>query len=47
MGERTASTERLEDMRVDIADADTGAAPARARRHDAPRAGGGVSPARA
>lgn len=36
--ERTASTERLEDLRVDIADADSRAAPARARGHDAPRA---------
>jgi hypothetical protein len=39
--QRTASTERLEDMSVDIADADTGAAPTRARRHDTPQAGGG------
>ena len=45
--QRTASTERLEDMRVDIADANTGTASSRARRHDTPRAGeGGVGPAR-
>ena len=33
---RTASTERLEDLRVDIAGADTRPASARSRGHDAP-----------